>query len=201
METVASARLRLLVARGEFEAGRELAAALDAVAVERDLVRTRMRGLALAVVLEHRAGEDGRAKAHLVTWLRLYEDSDYAWPLARERGVALPLLDAIAGGGEGDGAVRGAAAALGEAMRENGNGGEASAHWPLNGREMEVLALLEGHSDREIAQALSLSYEGVRSRVRRIFEKLGARGRLDAVHRARARGFLPPEGDGPRAKP
>ena len=47
VEMLACARLRLFIARGEFDAGRELAAALQAVTAERTLVRTRMRGLAL----------------------------------------------------------------------------------------------------------------------------------------------------------
>ena len=53
VEMLACARLRLFIAQGAFDAGREFAAALQAVAAERVLVRTRMRGLALSVVLEH----------------------------------------------------------------------------------------------------------------------------------------------------
>ena len=67
--------------------------------------------------------------------------------------------------------------------------GQAS-HWPLSRREMDVPVLLERHSDKEIARAVNVSYDGVRSRVRSIFAKLGARGRLDAVHRAGAEGIL-----------
>ena len=133
-EMLACARLRLLIARDEFEAARDLAAALDAVAAERSLVRTRMRGLALSAVLEHRAGEDGRARAHAVDYLRLYIEADYAWPLARERAVALSLLDDIAGGPGGDGAVVEAAAGLREAMRDNADAVEEPSRWALNGR-------------------------------------------------------------------
>ena len=193
-EMLACARLRLLIAGDEFEAARELSAALQAVAAERDLVRTRMRGLALAMVLEHRAGDNDRAKSHLVDYLGLYIEADYARPLARERAVALSLLDAIAVDLEGDGAVREGAGGLGETLRT----GEEASHVPLSRGEMDVLALLEGNTDQEIAWTLNMSYEGVRSRIRRIFAKLGARQRIDAVHCARALGILPPAGDTPR---
>ena len=63
-----------------------------------------------------------------------------------------------------------------------------------------MLTRLEWQSDKEIAQALKLSYDGVRYRVRSIFSKLGARSRLDAVHRARARGILPAAKDAPEAE-
>ena len=65
----------------------------------------------------------------------------------------------------------------------------------LSRRELDVLVRLERYRDKEIAWDLNLSYDGVRHRVRSIFAKLGARGRLDAVHRARAQGILPPADD------
>ena len=200
-EMIACARLRLLIAREEFDAARELAAALQAAAAERGLVRTRMRGLALSMVLEHRAGEAGRARAHLVDYLRLFAESDYARPLARERAVSLALLDDVTGDPETDTAVRAAATQLREAMLADEDGQEDPSHQPLSDREMDVLALLERHTDREIAKALGLSYDGVRTRVRGIFAKLGARSRLDAVHRGRAHGILPSAEDAPQADP
>ena len=51
-------RMRLCIALGDFDAARETGATLNAVAAERGLVRTRMRGLALAMALEHRAGTE-----------------------------------------------------------------------------------------------------------------------------------------------
>ncbi|MCY4480879.1 MAG: helix-turn-helix transcriptional regulator, partial [Rhodospirillales bacterium] len=193
-EMLACARLRLLTAEGAFDAARELAAALQTAAAERGAVRMGMRGLALSAVLEHRAGEDGRARGHVAGDLRLDGQTDYAWPLARERGAVVPLLEDIAGDRKADAAVRAAAGGLRDAMAD---GAEAAQARPLNGGEMEVLALLEGRSDREIGEALKLSHDGVRSRLRRIFAALGARGRHDAVHRARAQGLLPPADDAP----
>ena len=192
-EMLACARLRLFVARGEFDAARELAAALQAMSAERGLVRTQMRGLALSVVLEHRAGNAARARAHLVDYLRLFAEADYARPLAREHGVALPLLEDVADD------VADAADGLRAAMLANAGAGKDALRPPLTHRELDVLTRLERYRDKEIAWDLNLSYEGVRYRVRSIFAKLGARGRLDAVHRARAQGILPPADDGAAA--
>ena len=189
-EMLACARLRLLIARGAFDAARELAGALDAVAAERELVRTRLRGRALAMVLEHRAGDDARASVHLVECLRLFDETGYARPLARERAVALALLDGVAPVPE---SVAGAAARL-RASLDDETGARPPAP-PLSARELDVLALLERHRDKEIAKRLNLTFYAVRHRISGIFAKLGARGRLDAVHRARMRGLLPPADD------
>jgi DNA-binding NarL/FixJ family response regulator len=65
--------------------------------------------------------------------------------------------------------------------------------------ELDVLARLEHWRDKDIARTLGLSYDGVRYRVRGIFAKLGARGRLDAVRRAREHGILPAHASEPSA--
>ena len=194
MEMLACARLRLLTAQGAFDAARELAAALDAVAAERDLVRTRMRGLALAMVLEHRAGEAARVRAHLVAYLRLFDATGYARPLAREGELALTLLDRLAKARKADTAVAGAAARLRAILDAEAEARPSEA--PLSDGELEVLALLEEHHDKAIATRLDLTFHGVRHRVSRIFAKLGVRGRLDAVRRGRERGLLPPAAGG-----
>ena len=191
MEMLACARLRLFISRDQFDAAREFADALLAVASEHALVRTRMRGLALAIVLEHRAGAPARASTHLADYLRLFAEADYVRPLARDRAVALALLDDAAFADGADAGVALAAGALRKAL-----GGEAGAEGRPSERvltegELEVLARLEHWRDKDIARALGLSYDGVRYRVRGIFAKLGARGRLDAVRRAQERGILP----------
>ncbi|MCY4119447.1 MAG: hypothetical protein OXG72_00805, partial [Acidobacteria bacterium] len=187
-------RLRLLTAQGAFDAARELAAALDSVAAERDLVRTRMRGLALAMVLKHRAGEAARVRAHLVAYLRLFDATGYARPLAREGELALTLLDRLAKARKADAAVAGAAARLRAILDAEAEAQPSET--PLSDGELEVLALLEEHHDKAIATRLDLTFHGVRHRVSRIFAKLGVRGRLDAVRRGRERGLLPPAAGG-----
>ncbi|MYG26020.1 MAG: hypothetical protein F4213_08345 [Boseongicola sp. SB0677_bin_26] len=188
-ETIACARLRLLVARGAFEAARDLSGTLDAVAAERGMARTRMRGLALAMVLEHRAGDDARARERLAEGLRLLEETGYARPLVREGAVALALLD---GAGPARESIAGAAGRLRAAIAGETSARASAAR--LTDHELEVLALMERYWDKEIARRLDLSFYDVRYRIGSIFAKLGARGRIDAVHRARERGLLPPVG-------
>jgi DNA-binding CsgD family transcriptional regulator len=49
-------------------------------------------------------------------------------------------------------------------------------------RELEVLALIaDGHSTKEIAQTLWITDETVRTHVRRLLSRLGARTRAHAV--------------------
>ena len=59
-------------------------------------------------------------------------------------------------------------------------------------REHEILALIaEGLSTREIAARLGVSENTVKSHAGRLFDKLGARRRTQAVQSARAAGLLP----------
>ena len=195
VEMLACARIRLFAARGEFDAAREFADALLAVASEHALVRTRMRALALSMALEHRAGAGDRASAHMADYLRLFAEADYARPLARDRAVALALLDDAAVAAGADAGVAAAARALRTALcGEAGAEGQPSDPALTEG-ELEVLRRLEHWTDRDIARTLRLSYDGVRYRIRRIFSKLGARSRAEAVERARARGILPGRGE------
>lgn len=62
----------------------------------------------------------------------------------------------------------------------------------LSAREMTVLEeLAAGHSNKEIAQRLSVSPNTVKSHVAQVYEKLGARRRTEAINRARELGILP----------
>ncbi len=62
---------------------------------------------------------------------------------------------------------------------------------PLSERELEVVRLLaEGHSNREIADALFLAEGTVKNHVTNVLGKLGVRDRTQAALRARALGLL-----------
>jgi DNA-binding NarL/FixJ family response regulator len=62
----------------------------------------------------------------------------------------------------------------------------------LTPRETEILALLIGGADnRTVAGRLHISYATVRTHVRSILGKLGARSQLDAVAKATQLGFRP----------
>ena len=59
-------------------------------------------------------------------------------------------------------------------------------------RELEILeALAEGHSNREIAERLFVSENTVKTHAARLFDKLQARRRTQAVQRAKEAGLIP----------
>ena len=188
LEAVACAKLRLLVARGEFESGRGLLHGLVSVAMDRDLWRTRMRALALGVALEHAAGRPAEAEGHLREFLRLYEVADYARPLVRERTACLPVLETHVANHAGSPGVRKARRLLKRLARSDRRERGRST---ISARELQVLKLMEEHTDREIAATLDLTRAGVRYHVGKILRKLGVRDRRAAVSRAREMGVLP----------
>jgi DNA-binding NarL/FixJ family response regulator len=74
-----------------------------------------------------------------------------------------------------------------------GRGNGAAHHGPLSRRESEVLRLAaEGAREEQIAQALCLSPNTVKTYLRRIREKLQAGSRGEAVRRGYEQGLIPP---------
>lgn len=69
---------------------------------------------------------------------------------------------------------------------------QAQASLKISERELEVLReIADGHSNKEIAIRLSVSPNTVKTHVARLFEKLGARRRTDAINKARELGIVP----------
>jgi DNA-binding CsgD family transcriptional regulator len=69
---------------------------------------------------------------------------------------------------------------------------KAQASLGISGRELQVLQeLAAGRSNKEIAAKLAVSGNTVKTHTARLFEKLGARRRTDAINRARELGILP----------
>ncbi len=69
---------------------------------------------------------------------------------------------------------------------------QAQATLGISPRELQVLQeLAAGHSNKEIADRLNLSPHTVKTHVSHLFEKLGARRRTEAIHRARELGIVP----------
>jgi DNA-binding CsgD family transcriptional regulator len=61
----------------------------------------------------------------------------------------------------------------------------------ISERELQVLELLAaGHSNKEIARRLDVSPNTVKTHVARLFEKLGAKRRTEAILRARELGMI-----------
>lgn len=62
----------------------------------------------------------------------------------------------------------------------------------ISARELEVLReLAAGHSNKEIARRLDVSPNTVKTHLARLFEKLEARRRTDAINKARELGIVP----------
>ena len=69
---------------------------------------------------------------------------------------------------------------------------QAQAALGISARELVVLhEIAAGHSNKEIAARLHVSPNTVKTHVARLFEKLGARRRTDALRRARELGLVP----------
>ena len=69
---------------------------------------------------------------------------------------------------------------------------KAQAALGLSGRELEVLhELAAGHSNKEIAARLHVSPNTIKTHVARVFDKLGAKRRTEAIRRARELGIVP----------
>ena len=185
MEALSCARLRLLTVRERFDAARSFARDLCAVAAARGLRRTLMRALSLSIMLEYRAGERVGAVAKLDEFLRLFGETPYAGPLAREHevdtSVVESLLDSVP-----DTPSRRAARSLLAAMRAP----DEHRVPVLSEREQQVLERLEGQPDKRIAIALGLTAHGVRYHMRKLFTKLDVHDRSEAVRRAKELGLI-----------
>ncbi|CRK59026.1 DNA-binding response regulator, LuxR family [Alloactinosynnema sp. L-07] len=69
---------------------------------------------------------------------------------------------------------------------------------PLTERELQVLQLLAGHTNGDIAVMLHLSEDTIKSHCRRLFGKLGAKDRAHAVHLGYTTGLFMVAPDDPR---
>lgn len=69
---------------------------------------------------------------------------------------------------------------------------QAQATLKISERELEVLLeLAAGRSNKEIAEQLHVSPNTVKTHVARLLDKLGARRRTEAIHKARELGIVP----------
>jgi len=178
--------IRLCIACGDLDTGRELAAGLRRLAGARNLKRTAMRALALSMVVEHRAEDEAAAIRHLGKFVRHYSETGYAAGLAADRELAAELLDRLPAERKLDAARNLANVLRGEVMPETGTAAPV-----LTAGELEVLDRVAlGEPDKRIAAGLNLSVDGVRYRLRTAFTKLGVRNRFEAVRRAREAGVM-----------
>ena len=185
MEALSCARVRLLAEQGEFAAAGEIASRLCSVASEHGLTRTELRGLALSMVVAHRAGQTEQALVRVVEFLRLARDVDYVRPLVRSREVSRVVLRRLlAASPEAD--MRDAAESMLAQLDQKTL--TAPAFSP---RELQVLVeVSHGLRNREIAGSLGISEAGVRFHLKNIYRKTGTSRRADAVRNAQSLGVL-----------
>ena len=179
--------MRLLAATGNLAEGRKLIRAFCDLCAERGLYRALMGGLAVAMHVEHLAGDAAAAAAHLVRYLRLTRKVDLLRPLAREREAALFALGTFLAdpAGKHSKARIERARALREQLDEPGTPRAPT----LTEREVAIVQGVEsGLRNKEIARQLGLSENGVRYHLKNIYRKTGARSRIDAARRAKALG-------------
>ncbi|HEY0624790.1 response regulator transcription factor [Sphingomonas sp.] len=124
------------------------------------------------------------AGSALLQWL------DYRW-LVRAHSIELYLL-IVAGAFLAIGLLVGARVLGRPAPPRPAGNPAAQASLGISVREMEVLReLAAGHANKQIARNLRISPNTVKTHVARLFEKLGASRRTDALARARELGLLP----------
>ncbi|MDE0038653.1 MAG: LuxR C-terminal-related transcriptional regulator [Gammaproteobacteria bacterium] len=186
VESVSEARARLLVARGRFAEARELVLGYHAVARQRALVRTQLRALALAIGLEHRAGDRERAQRCVMRYVRLFAQSPYALAMVLE-GTACeePLRWFLLHAGPDATESESAKLLLAQMRRAEDRTGPS-----LTNREREILRLLPGNTVKSIAAPLGLSVHGVRYHLRRLFAKFDVSRRAELLERAREMGLV-----------
>ena len=184
MEAVACARLRWLIATGQFGEGRDLARELREISDEHQLKRTLMRATVLSIVLEQRARETDLAMAHLEDFLELFAGTPYAWPLIQERAACTAVATAFLQRHPESPHLKKTQSLLSAMRRADDRRGVG-----LSEREQEVLQLLEGRRDKQIAAELGLTTHGVRHHLRNLFDKLNVSSRVEAVRRSRELGL------------
>lgn len=68
---------------------------------------------------------------------------------------------------------------------------DSNEHYLLTPREKEILVELEkGATYKELAEKLSISHHTIHSHIKKIYEKLHAKGRRDALTAARKKGII-----------
>ena len=186
MEALSCARVELLVDQGDFDAADALADATCRAASRRGLVRTVMRSQVLSMVSAHTAGAPDLAVERLGAYLHRVRDVDYVRPLVRHRSVSLAVLQRLLDG-EPAADLRAAAESVLTSLDKR----SVAAGPEFTSREQEILAeVRHGQRNKEIAERLGITEEGVRYHLKKIYRKTGVSGRNAVVRYALEKGIL-----------
>lgn len=182
--TVALARL--LLARDP-RRSIELAARQDAAPPDAALASVEMHALLVCARAHEALGERAAATAALDEALRLVEATGVWLPVLDQDGRLAPLLQAHRGKGSEFSALAGE---LSDRLAFH-DASDPVVVDELSPRELSVLRYLPTMlTNREIAAELDVSVNTVKTHVKSIYLKVGARDRRDAVRRARRAGLM-----------
>ena len=146
--------------------------------------------LALKAVVQHAQGDPGQALATLGQALELAEPEGYVRAFVDERAPMARLLRRILTRSPASQYVRRLLEALGESVKIEPQITSKLIE-PLSQRELEVLRLIvDGATNREIADDLVITVNTVKRHVSTIFRKLEVSNRTQAIGRARQLNLL-----------
>ena len=178
-EAVACARIHLHLCREEFDAARALADALCATAEVHGLRRMLMNGQALAMAAESLAGRSDEAVVQMARFLTLAEEANFVRPLARVREQALSVLPLLV-----DGATRRRRSTIAQLITALDARNEAPP--TFTERELEVVRGVEqGLRNKEIANRLGITENGVRFHLKKVYSKTNTKSRDMVVQAVR----------------
>ncbi|MCY1406675.1 HTH-type transcriptional regulator MalT [compost metagenome] len=197
VDTPFMARQRLRIAQGDFQGVAQLRSAIDDARQRQRLRRTLKLRLLLAMALDG-AGQHAEALEELTQALRFASHVGFLRTFLDEGARLAALLErwsvTLHGKEDALGIEPGFLATLKQHMAPRPvscEDVEADSPAVITPRELQVLRLLElGYRNREIAEKMFLSELTVKSHLRKINNKLGARGRTEAVAIARSKGLL-----------
>jgi LuxR family maltose regulon positive regulatory protein len=183
------AQARLEVAQGRRAAAAERLAALRATALQRGFqyVATQTRALqALAapnraegLALLSEALAEAEPEGYVRTFVAPGESMAVLLRAAAARGIAIPYVQHLL-------------AALGISPPAAKHVAAPMLIEPISDRELQVLCLLaEGQTNQEIAHRLYMSVNTVKTHLKNIYSKLGAKNRAQSAARARELGLIP----------
>jgi LuxR family maltose regulon positive regulatory protein len=179
---------------GEFERARKLTAkVLDQVeaSVRAEIhPMTHLEALLVCALAEHAHGEHAAAADSLDRALALAEQEHWCGPFLLHGETMRELLERSAQSGTAHPALLETLLdGVGESQGTNTQGALAE---PLTDREIRILRFLPTMlSNAEIGAETFVSLNTVKTHLRSIYRKLGARSRADAVQKARTLGLLP----------
>ena len=190
---------RVLIAQGDPAAALAVLEPFRLLAEARGWADERLRVMALQALALHLKGDKAQAAQALAAALALAEPGGFIRLFVDEGEPMARLLSEAADRGIMPEYVGKLLAAFGDLTKDERRTTKptssivrpSSLVEPLSGRELEILKLIaHGLSNRAIGERLFLALDTVKGHNRRIFDKLQAQSRTEAIARARELGLL-----------